>query len=201
MVAMGMSLMSICCLRIKSSSRSSGPSYCARWKLSGEDTIFHDSMRRTNPQEFTARTLERELDLRFQSAIVGRLVESFAVLPARNLVRKPEIRRGDVPDNRSRVCVIEQVPHRNPDAQVEAVRSRRAADQPAQPAAAHRRQRRALPRGSSGTRVAGYAALLAEADRLGDPQIHIELSRTASVVAREQPLARCRGRIQQIGRA
>src|ERR1035437_2959668 len=49
MAAMGMSLMSICCLRIKSSSRSSGPSYCARWKLSGEDTIFHDSMRRTSP--------------------------------------------------------------------------------------------------------------------------------------------------------
>src|ERR1035438_1417580 len=45
MVAMGMSLMSICCLRIRSNSRSSGPSYCSRWKLSGEDTIFHDSMR------------------------------------------------------------------------------------------------------------------------------------------------------------
>src|ERR1019366_2321677 len=44
MVAMGMSLISICCLRIRSSSRSSGPSYCARWKLSGEDTILHDSM-------------------------------------------------------------------------------------------------------------------------------------------------------------
>src|ERR1019366_4433066 len=49
MVAMGISLMSICCLRIRSNNRSSGPSYCSRWKLSGEDTIFHDSMRRTNP--------------------------------------------------------------------------------------------------------------------------------------------------------
>src|ERR1035438_93276 len=48
MVAMGMSLMSICCLRIRSNSRSSGPSYCARWKLSGDDTILHDSMRRTD---------------------------------------------------------------------------------------------------------------------------------------------------------
>ena len=49
MVAIGMSLMSICCLRIRSSSRSRGPSYCARWKLSGEDTTLHDSMRRTRP--------------------------------------------------------------------------------------------------------------------------------------------------------
>jgi hypothetical protein len=43
---MGMSLMSICCLRIRSSNRSSGPSYWSRWKLSG-NTILHDSMRRT----------------------------------------------------------------------------------------------------------------------------------------------------------
>src|SRR5271166_1129749 len=57
MVAMGMSLMSICCLRIRSSSRSSGPSYWSRWKLSGDDTIFHDSMGRTG------RTFARKCDL------------------------------------------------------------------------------------------------------------------------------------------
>src|ERR1035438_9461560 len=83
--------------------------------------------------------LKGKLDLRFQPAIVGRLVESFAVLPARNLVGKPEIRRGDVPDDGPRVRMIEQVPHRQPDAQVEAMRRRRAADQPAQTAAADRR--------------------------------------------------------------
>src|SRR5260370_3012207 len=49
MVAIGISLMSICCLRIRSSSRSRGPSYCSRWKFSGDefcgdDTTNHDSM-------------------------------------------------------------------------------------------------------------------------------------------------------------
>src|ERR1035438_6276363 len=139
-----------------------------------------------------ATALKRELDLRFQAAIIGRLVESFAILSTCNLVGKAEVRGGDVADNRSRVGVIEQVPDGEPDAEVEAVRSGRAADQPAQAAAAHRRQRRALPRGSGGTRIAGSAALLAEADRLGDPQVHIELSWTAPVVAGEQPLTRRR---------
>ena len=48
----------------------------------------------------------------------------------------------------------------------------------------------ALPRGGGGCAIAGTAALLTQADCLGDPQIHIELSRTTTVVAREQGLAR-----------
>src|ERR1035441_1195382 len=55
------------------------------------------------------------------------------------------------------------------------------------------------PVGAAG--VAGSAALLAEADRLGDPQVHIELSWTAPVVAGEQPLTRRGIGIQQpVGR-
>src|ERR1035441_7443326 len=42
MVAMGISLISICCFRIKSSNRSSGPSYSSRWRFKGEDTVLHD---------------------------------------------------------------------------------------------------------------------------------------------------------------
>src|ERR1035438_10082471 len=68
-----------------------------------------------------ATALKRELDLRFQAAIIGRLVESFAILSTCDLVGKAEIRGGDVADNRSRVGVIEQVPDGEPDAEVEAV--------------------------------------------------------------------------------
>jgi hypothetical protein len=35
-VAIGMFRISICCRRIRSSSRSRGPSYCSRWTFSGE---------------------------------------------------------------------------------------------------------------------------------------------------------------------
>src|SRR5512141_1664564 len=35
--------MLISCFRIRSSSRSSGPSYCSRWKFSGDDTSIQDS--------------------------------------------------------------------------------------------------------------------------------------------------------------
>src|SRR5260370_1311558 len=44
MVAIGMSLILICCLRIRSSSRSSGPSYCSRWKFNGDDTVLRIPM-------------------------------------------------------------------------------------------------------------------------------------------------------------
>src|ERR1017187_5593278 len=113
-----------------------------------------------------ATALKRELDLRFQAAIIGRLVESFAILSTGNLVGKAEIRGGDVADNRSGVGVIEQVPDGEPDAEVEAVRRGRGADEPAQPAAAHRRQRRALPRGSGGARVARSGPLPSPAEPL-----------------------------------
>src|SRR6202022_603505 len=51
-VAMGISLISICCLRIRSSRRSSGPSYCSKWKFSGDDTVFHHSMGDAAKAEF-----------------------------------------------------------------------------------------------------------------------------------------------------
>ena len=111
------------------------------------------------------RRLKREFDLRFQAAIVGRLVKALAILRARDLVCQAEIRRSDVPDDRSGICVVDQIPNRETDAQVEAVRGGRAADQSAQSAPACRRQRGALAGGGGGVRTAGSAAFLTQAEQ------------------------------------
>src|ERR1700733_11975037 len=42
MVEIGISLISICCLRMRSSKRSSGTSYRPRWTFKEDDTVFHD---------------------------------------------------------------------------------------------------------------------------------------------------------------
>src|SRR5215470_652846 len=47
MRAIGMSWILICCFRIRSSRRSSGPSYCSKWKFNADcDTSTQGNMRR-----------------------------------------------------------------------------------------------------------------------------------------------------------
>lgn len=67
---------------------------------------------------YTPQALEREADLRFEAPVVGRLVETFAVLPARHLIRKSEIGRRDVAGDRAGIGVIQQVADRQADADV-----------------------------------------------------------------------------------
>src|ERR1035441_6520963 len=59
-MAIGISRISICCLRIRSSSRSSGPSYFSRRTSSGEDTVFNDdNMRGREETPWWPRLVER----------------------------------------------------------------------------------------------------------------------------------------------
>jgi hypothetical protein len=56
--------------------------------------------------------LEREFDLRLQSPVVGRLVETLAILSTGNLVSRPKVRRRDIPNNRAGIRVVEQIADR-----------------------------------------------------------------------------------------
>src|ERR1700710_1754515 len=44
-LAIGMSVISICCRRIRSSRRSRGPSKASKWKVNGDDTVLQNSTR------------------------------------------------------------------------------------------------------------------------------------------------------------
>jgi len=125
------------------------------------------------------RASKRKLDLRFQTPIVGRFVEAFAVLPAGYLVGQSEVRRCDVPNDRARICVVQQVADRQTDAQVESVGSYRGTDKAAEPAAGGGLQRVASP----ASIAAGRAALPAEPDNLRDAKVYVVLARSPSEIA------------------
>ena len=135
-----------------------------------------------------ARRLSKDkFDLRFQAAVVGSFVEAFAILPAGDLVGKSEVRRRDVPNNRAGIRVVQHVADRQADAQVEAVRRCRGADEAAKAAAGGGLHWVASP--ASGARIAGSAALLAEPDDLCDAKVYAVLAGSSSEIARQEPLA------------
>src|SRR5580700_8789680 len=98
-----------------------------RWHLQVSETQRPQIPRRTQAYLSSLTGIQRarsprlsksKFYLRFQTAVVRRFVKALAILPACYLVGESEVRRGDVPDDRSGIRVIQQIANRQADAQV-----------------------------------------------------------------------------------
>src|SRR5260370_37362940 len=125
---------------------------------------------------------EGEFDLEFEAAMVGGFVEAFAILAAGDLVGGAEVGRRDVANDGSGVGVVEEIAHREADAEVVAVRGGSGADEASQAASAGGGEGRALAGRGDGP-TGGAAALTTEADGRAEAAADIERARAAAGVA------------------